>query len=418
MSTRDTAGGIRAVASGIGGFSSGYLQGRRLRLDEEREDRREAREDEYNNWRKTREKRYMAQLEEEKLDRARKRKEYEKQQALTKYTDAYQMASMQDKRGALARINEGVPEDSQIADMFIQPDTRDWILIDRKAKSTRIPFEQIAWNIPKYRALVNAHYGGGANTPKLGDYETGMALADINRYYNVDPQSIDNPNGISATARRAVEDALTRGIPDQQRGISYRQIGSSLGLSPRGPEAVDAAKAALDRAQIELDLAKQKATRNVLGFGKGISDKEALAIQKAEKDVAEKKQAYQEAIELNNTDLDSMRFGIGATGRMRGMGSMGQSPQTVRPGPGGGLGAGSLGAPAELPTVQELDDNQDGRLDEQDKKVKAALWAEKNPELIEDPRDIEEAKAILKVYRSQLDRKAKKVLAGPAFFFR
>jgi len=399
MAKTDTAGGISAVAKGIGGFTGGYMGGRRMKMQEAESAARTRRADQEYGIRKQR-----LDFETEKAGRANR---------MSSTGDAFQALSMGDKPYALQLANQYRAPGEKIVDMNIDPNTGNWNRMLENNQTETIPFQQIAPLIPAFNQLMRSRYS--TSSKKEPFYEE-QGIEELNTYFNVAPKNTDNPMGITSAKRRGVLDAL-------KRGMTYKQIGQSLGLKRRGAGSagmlsdVERFEKGVQAAKRELKTVTTKATSGVYKM-KNISAKEQEKIDAATRKLRRVENQLSVAKEMGAEDLGQMRYGGApaqqgvtmAPATLPGITSRPTAAPAPVVAPAPVPIAGAPEAPAASMGIQELDSNKDGALDERDEMVKMALWAEANPDQIKDPRDLEEAKAILKVYRGQLQKQTQKTM--------
>lgn len=409
MANTDTAGAIGALSRGISGFTEGYMGARQLRMRE--------RESEAQNARAQQEFDIRRQALSLDKDRASMQLEEAKnQQRISSLGDAFKALSLGNKPLALQLANQDRSAGTKIIDMNIDPNTGDWNRVLENNQVEKLPFDQVAPYIPEFNQLMRSRYSGyGADNMIRDPYAEAEGLEEINEYFNVDPKNDDNPQGISATTRRGVIEGL-------QKGIDFATIGKSLGLKRRG-ESADALKAAVASAKEKLNMVQKRATA-----GKGLmTDLELKQVKDSQADLRVALQELERATG-QQPDLGSMRYS-GVSGRRMPVigGAVQQAPQQPAPVPMGqpavaaqqpGQTVNPWGAPAQAQAganMQQLDSNRDGRLDERDEMVRMALLAEQNADVLtqRNPQLLEQAKAILKVYRGQLQKQSQRAMMQP-----
>jgi hypothetical protein len=347
MSSSKSIGIGNAIASGIGGFTSGYIQGRRLKMSEDQERRREERDN----------KRWERQ---EKLD-SLQMDEMTRSKRARRVPDAYRFASMGDERSALEILNEGAEEGTGITRAIVSDDGS-FLLKDASGKTTPILFKNLAPYMPE---LSKAGAG-------VADYDSETAIEELGTYFNIDPISRDNPSGITPSKRKAIIQAIGMGKPASE-------IGSALRLTPRVTEAdVETARANLEEKKAALAQIRRKATGGFMGIGRKISEAEQATIDEAQKeyDAAARDLAYSEKIAgaklsevVPGRKGNQGGIGSGARPRPEAEGEPGlqpaadpNQPQAAAITPGNGQGVR-----VESEAMKAYDDNGDGVINENDK---------------------------------------------------
>lgn len=195
-------------------------------------------------------------------------------------------------------------------------------------------------------------------TPEAGDYEMGRAFADFGRYFNTDD--------MGPLPKKAIQDAHRRGVP-------YAQIAEELGIERRYTE--------LDLTQKHQEYDDAVATYNAEVNRTGIFGGKKSDPAK----VAEGRKAVQDTL----AELQQMHdFVKGDLSGRRAFGGESRS------------------------SVDELDSNSDGKVDENDEIIMAALHFGENPDAYPDPKQKAYLTAVLKSYQSILKQQADAVVGG------
>jgi hypothetical protein len=286
-------------------------------------------------------------------------------------------------------MNQGISPESPnyIKEMSVNPEDGTLSILRNDGKVVPVPFAQVASVMPGFDAPK------ADSMSKPDDFTRSSALQEFGEYFNVGPRSETNPDGITARQERAITSGL-------MAGKSFGEIGKSLKLVPIARES-DVVKAEQDyqSAIAEYEGAPIN-NRSGLLTSQRTMPKEQIDDLNAKRQAmvgAGKKAQYLK--ERGETDVNQIRYSGFEQGLQGGMQRQ-QSPAQPLQGQ----------APvASTINIKAIDDNQDGILDERDRIVQAALHAEANPGMY-DPRDLEEADAILKEYRKVTRSKAQAVM--------
>lgn len=197
-----TAGAISALGQGIGGFTQGYMQGRQLKRQEERD--------------RMYDERISRQMDQEEKLFGMKESAARLEQENAVYQNAFKDISLGNKAAGIAKLNTVWDPEDPVIDSAWSQDDGAWVIKTEKGGIKSIPFTTLQQVIPELKSSVDG----------LSDFSSESALEELNQYYNLEPMSKDNPDGIRPSKRKAIQQAIGMGKP-------AKEIAESLGLSPR-----------------------------------------------------------------------------------------------------------------------------------------------------------------------------------------